>query len=165
MTEDNVDNGQKTKPKKPEHIGKDKVKLRREQIVTDIIANPDGDIDMLALSVKYNVGVRTIRRDMASPEVVNAVDETNENNCDGLVMHHAWRNVRNRIIQNKDVDLSVWLIQHRAKQANVDRMFEKFQREFAQELAATIGMPLADFDAQEMVKFDVTKPNIGFTEN
>jgi len=150
-------NGHESKSGGAAFIGKDKVAKRRAKIVADILANPNKYPDVYALAKKYGVAVRTIRRDMQSDEIILAVDSTVEEKVDGELIHHAWQNIRREIITNSNVDLSVWLVNHRSKQASDDRLFERFQQRLAQELATT-GSDVDDFDPNEYIGIKITRP-------
>jgi len=151
-------NGHDSRAKSPGFIGKDKVAKRRAEIVADVLANPNKFPDVEELAAKYNVSVRTIRRDMQSDEIVLAVDQTVEESIDGLLIHKAWANIRKRIIEDEDVDLSVWLVNHRSKQANDDRLFEQFQQRLAREFAETMGQTPVDFDPNEFIGIKIKRP-------
>jgi len=154
------DNGHDPNSEPSRFMGKDKVTKRRQEIVADILANPTSFPDVEELAAKHGVSVRTIRRDMQSDEIILAVDSTVEEKLDGELIHHAWANIRHDIIVNKNTDRSVWLVSHRSKQANDDRLFEQFQQRLAQEFAATSGLDPADFDPNEYIGIKIRRPSL-----
>lgn len=145
----------------PSFIGKDKVKNRRQLLAARILENPDGDLDVNKLASEFHVSRRTIQRDLESPEVVSAYDRTIEENIDVTLLQAAWGNIRRDIIEGKNTDRSVWLVEHRSKTAHTERMFEAFQTRLAQAMAESFDQPLSEIDFNEKVTVKTIPPSTG----
>ena len=152
-------NGSDSRPVTPTFIGSDKVKRRRETLATRILQDPDIQFNVNQLAAEFDVSRRTIQRDLASPEVVAAYDRVVEEFIDASLMQHAWHNIRTDIVQRKSVDRSIWLVEHRAKTAHQERMFEAFQQRLAQEMADSFNMPISSIDFNERIEVEIEPPS------
>jgi len=142
---------------RPHFVGKDKIDRRRALLVKYLLDHVGEVPSPEALAKEFHVGIHTMKRDLASSEVISAIDESIEKFVDVVTIKKAWDNI-NKAIEGGNVDRSIWLIEHRSKQSRDDQVFGEYQRQLAKEFARAGSN--GERDPNEEVEFDVTRPDI-----
>jgi len=153
-------NGERPSFKLPLFVGPRRMRDRRAYLVRLVEDAPGLALVPEDIARAMGVGVKTVCKDLESGEVRAAIERSLSNNVDKETLRAAWTNIRNHVVTRKNLKTSIWLVEHTTKLANVERMFEQFQRDFAIELAKTSGMEAADFDPNQYVETAFEQPTM-----